>query len=257
MGYLKKLPGKTARTAIQTPSRFHTNFPLSVLDELKVKKGERFLDFGSGPGVHTIGAWLRGARAIGVDINTGNVLLGKKLATEVAAVPEAERQKFLSEFAGARVGKQRELEGIYEKTRPAQARGIDFLAASAGMPRAYRQLRKRLKTALFPEFAGIPLKSDSVDKILSLDVLHWIHSSRGREKALREILRVAKPGARIMITSDPYPYEKKATSAADHIVKIAEETGAKLVRVPGRIPTYELVSKGKKRHAALMLLKKG
>lgn len=177
----KKARAEEFRRALAqaSPSRWHTNYPLKILKPLGLRKGDRFLDVGSGPGLHVAGAWMKGAHATGVDFSPGNVVLGRKLATEVAGRPRRERRKFLSDlfFAGRVMLK---LEDIFARTRPSSVSRMGFIPATG---------------------AHLPIKSGSMDKILSLDTLHWIHSSKERESMLKEILRVAKPGARIMITS--------------------------------------------------------
>src|SRR5207244_4492190 len=46
----------------------------------------------------------------------------------------------------------------------------------------------------------LPFGDESFDVALSLNVLHNIHQPVGRAKALREIVRVLKPGGRAVLT---------------------------------------------------------
>lgn len=237
MRSLKSLLAKRVKgTGGGTPLWWYTNYPLRMLGELGIRKGDLFLDVGSGPGFQVIGAWLKGARAIGIDVNKGSNLLARNLAAHIADTPEARREDALKSMIEEVHGHQeghKLMKNILSGQRAGSTPGMEFITSDA---------------------TRLPLPSDSVDKIVSMDAVHWVKSNRDREKMLKEILRVAKPGARIMLMSIPYPYWQRfrrvKISAAEHFARIAEKEGAKLSlsegSTMGRRKTYVLLSKKEK-----------
>ena len=228
--------------AITAPSRrWHTTYSMRELKQLELGKKSVFVNVGSGPGVHTVGAALRGALAIGLDTDRANVLAGRKLARHIALLGSKGGQELadMASLSGKESGK--------------------YLSESRG-------------SAERAQFLGIrgdfPLKDDSANRILSLDYVHTLPPA-ARDRVLREILRIAKQGAVIRLMSKSYPisraefegYRKEARrlglfagaprkgyvmiSAAEHFALLAAKAGAQLsFRLSfGRPTTFRVLRK--------------
>ena len=166
-------------------------YPVYILNSLKLEKGDKFLDIGSSPMV-TVAAWKRGAEATGIDPDTTKVSFGRKLAgwaqnQDIEELNQLSLTKIRNVF-GHREGEQE---------------GIRFLHGSP---------------------TRLPMPPSSVDKIMSLSYLHELPSAE-REQVLREIIRVAKNGARIKIMSAPYLHEGRKINAQMRLQELAKEMG--------------------------------
>jgi membrane protease YdiL (CAAX protease family) len=161
--------------------RTYTAFPsAAVLDPLALEAGETFLDIGSGPGVHTIAAGLRGVRAVGVEINAGNVALAQRLLRAVRAHP-AEAAGLLSRPYG---------------NLP------QVLSALEAQPQARSCASRTRPDARFlqTDAAHLPLASASVDKAAWMNA-DAVMSGPQRRRAAVELFRVMKAGGSIHLTS--------------------------------------------------------
>lgn len=166
-------------------------YPIYVLNSLKLEKGDKFLDIGSSPMV-AVAAWKRGAEATGMDTDQTRVSFGRKLA-------DWAKSQDIEELNRLTLTKIRDVFRLPEKA----PEGIRFMY---GKP------------------TRIPLPGSSVDKIISLSYLHELPPAE-RERVLREILRVAKDGARIKIMSAPYLQEGRKINAQMRLQEIAKEMG--------------------------------
>lgn len=166
--------------------RWHAEYSMRELKQLELGRKSVFVNVGSGPGVHTVGAALRGARAIGLDADKANVLRGRRLAKQIAALGKkgGEALADMASFSGRESAK--------------------FLTDARGSA----------ENAQFMHFSkGIPLKDDSANKVLSLDYIHTL-PPRAREGVLLEILRIARPGAHVRLMSKSYPVRRGLVKGA-------------------------------------------
>ncbi len=166
-------------------------YPIYVLNSLKLEKGDKFLDIGSSPMV-AVAAWKRGAEATGIDTDRTRVSFGRKLA-------DWAKNQDIGELNCLTLTKIRDVFGLPEMAQ----KGIRFMHGSP---------------------ARIPMPPSSVDKIMSLSYLHELPPVE-REQVLREILRVAKDGARIKIMSAPYLHEGRKINAQMRLQELAKELG--------------------------------
>lgn len=214
--------------------RSKTNYGREVLEPLKIREGERFVDIGSGVGLQTLMAGkLNGAEAIGIEFDRGTIKfaefiakitelsfrdrkIGREISNIVTETEELiarkrgekfENSKFYDlvkklergEFSNQETEKlQRELMDwmvgknlyniIYRKLKPVNA-GLEEKIAETKLPKNIKFVQG--------DAVHLPVRSDSANKILCLDMLHWVPLS-DRPKVIAEIFRIAKSGSKLM-----------------------------------------------------------
>lgn len=260
------------------PRIVFTNYGWETVENLELKSGETFVDVGCGTGLASIMGAEEGAKAIGIDFCPENVELAQNLAKLTELVfknkETAENlsliiEETLKEVEGWPVSeKWRELFSKIRKIPELSLKEksqlkkelLDWMVSYKNLYKLlYRELewedpdlRRKLKETDLPENLNfltgdavhLPLKSNSADKILSADVIHWVEEE-DREKAIEEIFRIAKNGAVLEVFYDVGPNIKSLAKRKN--IKL-EETGEKSVGwIPAvstkTVPLYKIIKK--------------
>jgi SAM-dependent methyltransferase len=88
----------------------------------------------------------------------------------------------------------------------------------------------------------LPFRSESFDAVVSSFVLHNIHDRSGREKAVREIVRVLKPGGRVSLTDITHTQEYARVLEAAGMTSVEKLPVSLLFMLPTRTVTARKAS---------------
>jgi SAM-dependent methyltransferase len=164
-------------------------------DRLKLEPGHLVLDMGAGAGRHAFEAFRRGARVVALDYGFGEL-------PEVMALFQAMTETGEAGTRPDAMGHGAEPSG--EATQQAQP------DSSEAQPRTHRaasgpDLPPPMATAVNGDGTCLPFPDDTFDRIICSEVLEHIPDD---EAALRELLRILKPGGRLAATVPTWFPEK-------------------------------------------------
>jgi SAM-dependent methyltransferase len=144
---------------------------------------------------HGIGAQLRKPSGLGGSIASGVMAFAnaKPNALAIAALSLRDGEDLLELGCGP----GHALHALLLSARPARAVGLDW--SEAMLARAERRNRPATETGRLAlvrgDFAALPLKAESADAILAVNVVYFM----GNAAAAREAHRVLRPGGRIVL----------------------------------------------------------
>ncbi len=200
--------------------RGKTNYGKEVLERLQIKERERVVDVGCGIGLQTTMAGkLNGAEAIGIEFDRGTIKfaefiakitelsfqdrkIGKEIGNIIAETEKLVASKNSKKFEKSKfydlANKMKKGEFSVKETGKLQKDLLGWMVGKNLYNIVYRKLKsvdldieEKIAEAKLPknvkfvqgDAARFPIKSDSADKILCLDMLHWMSSS-DRPKAI-------------------------------------------------------------------------
>lgn len=235
--------------------RGKTNYGREVLEPLEIKGGEKFVDIGSGIGLQTLMAGkLNRAEAVGVEFDKGTIKLaefiakitelsfkdrktGKKVSNIIKETEELIARKTAKKFEDSKfydLAKNLERgEFSDQETEKLQRELMDWMVNKNLYNIIYRKLKsgdteleEKIAETKLPknvkfiqgDVVHLPIRSDSTDKILCLDILHWIPLN-DRKKVITEIFRIAKNGGKLMMSW------KRMEGLGKNTKEIIEESG--------------------------------